>query len=127
MYPISLRKLFALDFVSEIASLQSIFAIPAIHSDWRLGAGLGSGMSRKGSDRGAARRGCRNGRLEMAVNFSWLRSCVVGVREANIVALIGVMAGLGGALAVNWRHLSSNMLNHSGPCDGLRRAPLRWR
>src|SRR6266550_5452776 len=29
LYPISLRKLFAVDFVSEVAGLQSVFAIPA--------------------------------------------------------------------------------------------------
>ena len=43
MYPISLRKLFAIDFISEVTNLQSIFAIPAIIA-MGLGAGLGSGM-----------------------------------------------------------------------------------
>ena len=41
MYPISFRKLFAVDFVSEIVSLQSVFAVPAI-----LAAGLGAGLAR---------------------------------------------------------------------------------
>src|SRR5258708_10112916 len=38
LYPISLRKLFAVDFVSEIASIQSVFAIPAIIA---IGIGIG--------------------------------------------------------------------------------------
>ncbi len=42
MYPISLRKLFALDFISETVNLQSIFAIPAILA---LGIGAGLGLS----------------------------------------------------------------------------------
>src|SRR5918997_973262 len=39
LYPISLRKLFALDYLSELTSLGSIFAIPII-----LGVALGAGM-----------------------------------------------------------------------------------
>ncbi len=41
LYPISFRKLFALDFISEVASLQSVFAIPAI-----LAVGVGVGLAR---------------------------------------------------------------------------------
>lgn len=46
MYPISLRKLFAIDFISEVTNLQSVFAIPAIVA-MGVGAGLGSGIDRK--------------------------------------------------------------------------------
>jgi hypothetical protein len=42
MYPISLRKLFALDLISELASLSSLFAVPAILA-LALGVGLGTG------------------------------------------------------------------------------------
>jgi hypothetical protein len=42
MYPISLRKLLAVDFISEVTTLQSVFAIPAMLA-MSLGAGLGSG------------------------------------------------------------------------------------
>lgn len=40
LYPVSLRKLFALDFISEVASLQSVFAIPAI-----IAIGVGAGLA----------------------------------------------------------------------------------
>src|SRR4030095_347531 len=42
LYTITLRKLFAVDFVSEITTIQSVFAIPAIVA-MSLGAALGSG------------------------------------------------------------------------------------
>ncbi|HEY1404310.1 MAG TPA: hypothetical protein VGB05_09305, partial [Pyrinomonadaceae bacterium] len=42
LYPISLRKLFALDLLSELTSLASIFAAPAIFAV-SLGAGLAHG------------------------------------------------------------------------------------
>src|SRR6185312_5558395 len=42
LYPISLRKLFALDFLSEIVTLQSLFAIPAMLAIG-VGVGLGTG------------------------------------------------------------------------------------
>jgi hypothetical protein len=40
LYPISLRKLFAIDFLSELTSLGSIFAIPAMLA-LAIGAGVG--------------------------------------------------------------------------------------
>ncbi|HZH32409.1 MAG TPA: hypothetical protein VEY11_16710 [Pyrinomonadaceae bacterium] len=43
LYPISLRKLFALDMLSELTSLASIFAAPAIFAV-SLGAGLARGQ-----------------------------------------------------------------------------------
>jgi hypothetical protein len=42
MYPITLRKLFAVDFVSELTTLHSVFAVPAVLA-LCIGAGLGSG------------------------------------------------------------------------------------
>ena len=42
MYPITLRKLFAVDFVSELTTLHSVFAVPAVLAI-SIGAGLGSG------------------------------------------------------------------------------------
>ena len=42
MYPITLRKLFAVDFVSELTTLHSVFALPAVLAI-SIGAGLGSG------------------------------------------------------------------------------------
>src|SRR5438132_10750751 len=46
MYPISLRKLFAIDLVSELTSLASLFAVPAILA-MAIGAGLGAGSPAK--------------------------------------------------------------------------------
>ena len=42
MYPITLRKLFAVDFISELTTLHSVFAVPAVLAIC-IGAGLGSG------------------------------------------------------------------------------------
>src|SRR5918994_2026940 len=42
MYPITLRKLFAVDFISEFTTLHSVFAVPAALGI-SIGAGLGSG------------------------------------------------------------------------------------
>src|ERR1051325_12046638 len=42
MYPITLRKLFAVDFISELTTLHSLFAVPAVLA-MCIGAGLGSG------------------------------------------------------------------------------------
>ena len=40
MYPITLRKLFAVDFISELTTLHSVFAVPAVLAIC-IGAGLG--------------------------------------------------------------------------------------
>lgn len=97
MYPITLRKLFAIDFVSELTTLHSMFAVPAVLAVC-IGAGLGSGNLTK--------------TLIIAIPAilfgialsKWL-STVIGslvrrrrARGETIIALIGAVAGLGGAL-----------------------------
>jgi hypothetical protein len=52
LYPISLRKLFAVDFLSELTNLSSVFAVP---SSWRWGWARGW---RAGPCGGAWRRPC---------------------------------------------------------------------
>ena len=42
MYPITLRKLFAVDFISEFTTLHSVFLVPAVFA-LCVGSGLGSG------------------------------------------------------------------------------------
>src|SRR5678816_1800746 len=42
MYPITLRKLFAVDFISELTTLHSVFAIPAVIAIC-IGVGLSTG------------------------------------------------------------------------------------
>jgi len=98
LYPITLRKLFAIDFVSEVANIQSVFAIPAIIA-MSIGAGLGSGEMLA--------------TLLAAIPISlfgialskWLSTTIGSVfkqkrgRGETIIALVGALAGLGGALA----------------------------
>ena len=97
MYPISLQKLFAIDFISELTNLQSIFAIPAIIA-MCVGAGLGSGMLGLGLIATIPTI-----ILGMALS-KWLSTAVSSLtrrrrtRGETLLALIGVGAGLGGAM-----------------------------
>ena len=98
MYPITLRKLFAVDFVSELTTLHSVFAVPAVLA-LCIGAGLGSG----------------NLTTTLIIAFpailfgialsKWL-STVIGslvrrkrARGETIIAMIGAIAGLSAAAA----------------------------
>ena len=98
LYPITLQKLFAVDLVSEITTIQSVFAIPAIVA-MSVGAALGSGewvptllavlpISIFG----------------LALS-KWLATTIGSLfrrkraRGETIIALVGAIAGLGGALA----------------------------
>jgi len=97
IYPISLRKLFAIDLISEVTTLQSIFAIPSVVA-LCIGTGLGSGNL--------------VGSLFAAIPISllgislskWLGTSIgllvrkKRARGETIVALVGAIAGLGGAL-----------------------------
>ena len=98
MYPISLRKLFAVDFISELTTLHSVFAVPAMLAIG-IGAGLGSG------NLAVAVIGAVPATL-FGVALCKLLSTTVGAllqrkrgRGETLVALIGAVAGLGGALA----------------------------
>lgn len=97
MYPISLRKLFAVDFISELTSLQSIFAIPAITAIC-LGAGFGSGSL------GLALLAALPIAAFGLVLSKWLSTSLGALlrrrrtRGETLLALIGAAAGLGGAL-----------------------------
>jgi hypothetical protein len=98
MYPISLRKLFAIDYLSEITTLQSVFALPAIFAI-AVGAGLGSRhltITLLGALPAAV--------FGIALS-KWL-STTIGLlvrrkraRGETIIALVGAVAGIGGALA----------------------------
>jgi hypothetical protein len=97
LYPITLRKLFAIDFFSEIANIQSVFALPAIIAI-SIGAGLGSGEL--------------VWTLIAAIPISmfglalskWLSTTIGSLvrrkraRGETIIALVGALAGLAGAL-----------------------------
>src|SRR5215217_865029 len=98
MYPITLRKLFAVDFISELTTLHSVFAVPAI---WAIsiGAGLGTGNLT------AALIVAIPATLFGVALSKWL-STIIGsllrrkrARGETIVALIGAVAGLSAAVA----------------------------
>ena len=119
MYPISLRKLFAIDFVSEVTSLQSVFAIPAILA-MGLGAGLGKGMVV-----GALIAVVPAIAFGLALS-KWLSTSIGSftrkrrTRGETLLALIGAVAGLGGALA---GQLVPLIFKHAEWFSGLRWTP----
>lgn len=119
LYPISFRKLFALDFISELASLQSIFAVPAI-----IAIGLGTGI---------ARHNIAGGLLVSAVAVlfgislsKWISASVGSLirkkrtRGEMLLALIGVIAGLGGAL---FGQIAPALIRHAESITLLRWTP----
>jgi hypothetical protein len=96
MYPITLRKLFAVDFISEFTTLHSVFLVPAVLA-LCIGSGLGSGNL-----------------LTSLIAFvpavlfgvalsKWLSTIIGSVlrrkrsRGETIIALIGAIVGLGSA------------------------------
>lgn len=97
LYPITLRKLFAIDFVSEVANVQSVFAIPAIIAI-SIGAGLGSG------ELVATLLAAIPITLFGIALSKWLSTTIGSVfrrkrgRGETIIALVGALAGLAGAL-----------------------------
>ena len=97
LYPISLRKLFAVDFFSEIASLQSVFAIPAI-----IAIGVGAGLA-QGKPAGGLLIALVAVVFGIALS-KWISTSIGSLirkkktRGETLLALIGVVAGLGGAL-----------------------------
>ncbi|HEU4768320.1 MAG TPA: hypothetical protein VFS77_13135 [Pyrinomonadaceae bacterium] len=117
MYPITLRKLFAVDFVSEFATLHSVFAVPAILA-LSIGAGLGSGNLT------VALIAAIPATLFGVALSKWLSTTIGSLlqrkraRGETIIALIGAVAGLGGALA---GQLAPILFRHA---DSLR--ALRW-
>ncbi|MBC8031588.1 MAG: hypothetical protein H7Z16_16005 [Pyrinomonadaceae bacterium] len=97
LYPISLRRLFAIDLISEVTSLQAIFAIPAI-----LAIGLGVGLG-TGNLVGAMLIAFLAVAFGVALS-KWISTSLSSLlrkkrtRGETLLALIGVVAGLGGAL-----------------------------
>lgn len=119
LYPVSLRKLFAVDFVSEIASLQSVFAIPAI-----IAVGIGAGLAQ---GRVAAGILVAMVAIVFGVALSKWISISVGslirkkrTRGETLLALIGVVAGLGGAL---FGQIAPVLFRHADSISALRWTP----
>jgi len=96
MYPITLRKLFAVDFVSEFTTLHSVFLVPAVLA-LCIGSGLGSGNVL------TSLIAFVPGVLFGVALSKWLSTIIGSVlrrkraRGETIIALIGAIAGLGSA------------------------------
>jgi hypothetical protein len=117
LYPISLRKLFALDFLSEVATLQSLFAIPAVLA---LGVGVGFGTGKMAAALLLAFVAAAFG---LALS-KWVSTSIGALirrkrtRGETLLALVGAIAGLGGAL---FGQLAPVIFRHA---DAI--AALRW-
>jgi hypothetical protein len=118
-YPISLTKLFAIDFLSEFTTLASMFAIPAILAT-SLGAGLGTGKLVP-----ALIVSVPTIVLGMALS-KWLSTTIGSLvrrkraRGETIIALVGAVAGLGGALI---GQLGPILIKHADKFASLRWTP----
>jgi len=119
LYPISLRKLFAVDFVSEIAGLQSVFAIPAI-----IALGAGAGLAQ-----GKLVGGILIALVAVVFGIAlskWISISVGSLirkkrtRGETLLALIGVIAGLGGAL---FGQIAPVLFRHADSISTLRWTP----
>jgi hypothetical protein len=119
LYPISLPKLFAVDLVSEIASLQSVFAIPAM-----IAIGVGAGLSR-GNLVGGILIALVAALFGIALS-KWISTSVGSLlrrkraRGETLLALIGVVAGLGGAL---FGQIAPVLFRHAESISALRWTP----
>lgn len=119
LYPISLRKLFAVDFVSEIASLQSVFAIPAI-----IAIGVGAGLA-QGNLAGGILISLVAAVFGVALS-KWISTSIGSLirkkrtRGETLLALIGVIAGLGGAL---FGQIAPVLFRHADSIPALRWTP----
>ncbi|HYO90184.1 MAG TPA: hypothetical protein VEQ40_01040 [Pyrinomonadaceae bacterium] len=97
LYPVSLSKLFAMDWLSELTSLGSIFALPIILAV-SLGAGLGSGNVAP-----ALLAGLCAVLFGLALS-KWLSTSLGALtqkrrtRGETLLALLGVVIGIGGAI-----------------------------
>ena len=119
MYPITLRKLFAVDFISELTTLHSVFALPAILGI-SIGAGLGSGHLTRALIIAIPA-------ILFGIALSKWLSTIIGSlfrrkrgRGETIVALIGAVAGLGAAVA---GQVAPMLLQHAESIRSLRWTP----
>ncbi|MDQ3818785.1 MAG: hypothetical protein M3362_14055 [Acidobacteriota bacterium] len=117
IYPVSLSKLFALDFLSEFTNIASIFAIPIILSV-AVGAGVGLGNLLWALLAALFAIAC-------GISITkWLATSLGALmqkrrtRGETVLALIGVVVGLGGAFMGQFiQYMSRNAVSFSG---------LRW-
>ena len=119
LYPITLRKLFAVDFISEFTTLHSVFLVPAVIA-MCIGAGLGTGNLSTALIAAAPA-------VLFGVGLSkWLSTTIGSVlrrkraRGESIIALIGGIAGLGTAAA---GQLAPILFKHAESLRSLRWTP----
>ncbi len=119
LYPVSLKKLFAIDFLSELGSLGSIFAIPIIAA---VAVGAGAALGNLAAALPAAF-------LALCCGISlakWLQTAMSTLmqkrrtRGETVLALIGVVVGLGGAFM---GELAVYLSRHGGELRALRWTP----
>jgi hypothetical protein len=119
LYPISLRKLFALDFMSEIASLQSVFAIPSL-----IAIGIGAGLS-QGRVASGILIALVAGSFGIALS-RWVSTSLGSLmrkkraRGETLLALLGAVASLGGLV---FSQLAPQFLRHAESISALRWTP----
>jgi hypothetical protein len=119
IYPITLRKLFAVDFVSELTTLHSVFAVPAILAI-SIGAGLGTG------NLATCLIAAIPATLFGIALSKWLSTSIGSLlrrkraRGETIVALIGAVAGLSAAVA---GQIAPILFKHADAFRALRWTP----
>ncbi|MBA2705155.1 MAG: hypothetical protein H0U60_15060 [Blastocatellia bacterium] len=119
LYPISLRKLFALDFLSEVVTLQSLFAIPSL-----LAIGIGVGLA-TGKIAAAVLLALAASAFGVALS-KWVSTSIGSLirrkrtRGETLLALVGAIAGLGGAL---FGQLAPVIFRHADSITALRWTP----
>ena len=119
LYPITLRKLFAVDFISEFTTLHSVIAVPAIFAI-AIGAGLATGNL-------AVNLMAAAPIVLFGVSLSKWLGTILGsllrrkrARAETVVALIGAVAGFGGALA---GQIAPILFRHAESVSSLRWTP----
>jgi hypothetical protein len=119
MYPITLRKLFAVDFLSELTTLHSVFAIPAVIAIC-AGVAFGTGHTR------TAPLAAFPAILFGVALSKWLSTTIGSLlrrkraRGETLVALIGAVAGLSAAVA---GQIAPILFKHAESIQWLRWTP----
>lgn len=119
LYPVSLAKLFAVDFVTDLTSLTAVFVVPSV-----LAVGLGVGLGR---GRLAACLAVSLCAVAFGLSLSKLLSVSIGAlmksrrtRGETLLALLGGMLGMTGALM---GQLLPFLERHSEYLEGARWSP----
>ncbi|HEY0004085.1 MAG TPA: hypothetical protein VGB17_04675 [Pyrinomonadaceae bacterium] len=119
LYPISLRKLFIVDLLSELTSTASVYAVPAV-----LGATVGAGLAS-----GKLLLALCAGLCAIALGIvlaKWLGTSIGSLmrrrrtRGETLVALVGAVVGLAGAFLGQFAEV---MMRHGASFRALRWTP----